>query len=192
MADFRQKFRTFIAIPVPDAILSFLTDLQARLKTAGIQASWAGMGTQHLTLAFLGDRSPDEIRRIIHAMELTAGTGGAPFFLTAGGVGVFPSVKTARVIWCGIHGEIQVLDTVHQRLCRHLELEGIDVEARRFRPHLTLARIKKNVDPRQLIQVMQDCRDLVSERFCCSCIHLYTSELRRSGAVHTEICQKPV
>ena len=55
----------------------------------------------HLTLRFIGDTSKKEVQDIIRAVEATAAV-CALFTLSAGGVGVFPGLKKARVIWSGV------------------------------------------------------------------------------------------
>jgi 2'-5' RNA ligase len=52
MAESSDVVRTFIAIPLPDAVKRFLSDIQSELKSAGWTAAWPSPERFHLTLKF--------------------------------------------------------------------------------------------------------------------------------------------
>jgi hypothetical protein len=52
MAESSDVVRTFIAIPLPDAVKRFLSDIQSELKSAGWLAAWPNPERFHLTLKF--------------------------------------------------------------------------------------------------------------------------------------------
>ncbi len=67
-----------------------------------------------------------------------------PIRLVARGVGAFPSVSRAQVVWAGISGtELPRLVALQGDLSDRLRQAGVPVEDRRFRPHLTLARVQR-------------------------------------------------
>ncbi len=181
-----KTFRSFIAVSLPGNVAGFLKDIQKQIKKSGIRASWSNPGTLHLTVRFLGEVSPESQPDIVRCVEACAGQ-FVPFALSAGGVGVFPSVKRARVIWSGLKGETDRLEKIHAVLEKELAQVGIAPSRQRFAPHLTLGRFKKPPDSGRLIKIMQDLKDLSSERFTVDRLHLFKSELLPSGAVHTKI-----
>ncbi|OGR25188.1 MAG: 2'-5' RNA ligase [Desulfobacterales bacterium RIFOXYA12_FULL_46_15] len=179
--------RSFIAIQIPDTVKALFLDLQGKLKKSGIHASFPSPETLHLTLKFLGHISPGDIGTIEKSME-KAVTGILPHTLFASGIGVFPSVKHARIIWSGIQGETGNLEKLASKLdFILLKAIGVKKEEKRFRPHLTLARVKKEVAPESVIKMIKTFENFQTPGFSVSGISLFQSELSSSGAVHKQI-----
>ncbi|MFH1156129.1 MAG: RNA 2',3'-cyclic phosphodiesterase [Pseudomonadota bacterium] len=185
------KLRVFIALPLPEYVVMFLKALQRDIMSIGFKASWSRMDAVHLTLAFMGDIDPDQVPVLIRALGLAA-EGSEGFSLHAGGVGVFPSVKNARVIWAGVKGETDRLAGLHARLWTCLAQEGFPGESGRFAPHLTLARLKGYSDPKVMVAMIQKFQDFRSEVFACESVCLFKSDLLGSGAVHTCLFRAPL
>ncbi len=181
------QIRAFIAVSLPDAILGFLKGLQSEVRSKGFKASWPRVENMHLTLKFLGNIDVQKIPDIETAMSRAAGL-SAKASLTASGIGVFPSVKRARVIWSGTRGQTDILAANFKVLEDHLVKEaGIQKEKKRFHPHFTLARIKKPVQGKQIVKLMQAYQNRESPEFFMSSIKLFQSELKSSGAVYTKL-----
>lgn len=178
------SIRAFIAISLPGGVQRFLAGLQSDLKNRGITGSWPRADSMHLTLRFLGNIPSDQIEGIRESM-LKAAQNSSPCILGASGIGVFPSVKKPRVIWSGIKGETHSLERIHRELEAALFRSiGLKKENRRFAPHFTLARVKKPVHPREMIQIMQAYQKTSSPEFKAGDIKLFKSELGPSGAQH--------
>ncbi len=187
MNDKSDHIRAFIAISPPGHVKTVLKDLQAMLKKAGVQGVYPRPETLHLTLKFLGDVPVNSMGLIEGCME-TAARDFSSFTLTAGSIGVFPTVKNARVIWGGTGGRTDLLEQLFLRLDDALSSAlGVQKETRRFKSHLTLARVKQRMNPKILAQLIQDGRSVRSESFEVNKLSLYQSRLTRSGAVHTEL-----
>ncbi|MCP4119762.1 MAG: RNA 2',3'-cyclic phosphodiesterase [Desulfobacteraceae bacterium] len=181
-----KTLRLFVAVPVPKKVALFLEGVQNALKKKGFKASWSRMDTMHLTLKFMGDTSAEKVDSIMAALEQTAAA-HEPFELRARGVGVFPSVKKARVIWTGVRSENEILSDLFRVLDMNLEKAGIPRSRKRFSPHLTLARLKTRVDSRKILEVIQEFQEAESKKFECACLDLYQSVLGPSRAVHTRL-----
>lgn len=177
--------RAFIAISLPGDIKHELRALQGQLRTSGIKASWVNPDAMHLTLKFLGDIKIYQIDAIKICME-KAVKNTPPPVLSASGLGGFPSVDKARVIWAGIDGQTEVIEKLATRLEGLLSESGFGKEKRRYFPHLTLARIKKPVFSKQMV-VLKLRKKFRSNFFSAPDIILYQSELKSSGAVHKKI-----
>ncbi|MCK5162369.1 MAG: RNA 2',3'-cyclic phosphodiesterase [Desulfobacula sp.] len=191
MIDDNSHIRVFIAFPLPKETKNFLQGLQGQLKKSGIRASWTKPATMHLTLKFLGNVNINKIDTIKKCM-IRAVTGVSNHTLSASGIGVFPSVKKARVIWSGTRGRTDILERLAKRLEAILFKDaGIKKENKRFSPHLTLARIKQPISPKTMIKLLQEFKDFCSEDFLVSEILLFQSELISSGAIHTPIFTAP-
>jgi 2'-5' RNA ligase len=95
----------------------------------------------HLTLAFLGQVDAAQVESAGVAVR-GAAEGRAPWRLRWTPAGAFPSASRPRVLWVGVDGGDTLLE-VQRVLAGALGDGGFRVEDRAFRPHLTLARIRR-------------------------------------------------
>ena len=160
--------------------------VQARLKDAGAEASWTRPEGIHLTLKFLGEMAEERIGEVTAAL-VQAAKGQRRFRLAVAGTGVFPSEKNPRVVWVGVSGELDRLMGIQLRVEEHLVRLGFQQEDRRFTPHLTLGRIKQLPSRGSWIPALQSTRDISLPGFEVAAISLVKSELKKTGAVYTEI-----
>jgi RNA 2',3'-cyclic 3'-phosphodiesterase len=143
-----KPIRTFIAVPVPEAVCAHLGECALRMAPAfapGV-VRWVGAGSTHLTLRFLGDTDPAQVPVLGAALRQVAG-GHAPFVLQLAGTGAFPGPRRPRVIWAS------VADPQQRLAALQLHVEGLVCAAgwvpqrRPFAPHLTLGRIREGAVP---------------------------------------------
>jgi 2'-5' RNA ligase len=161
--------RCFVAVDLPAAVRDAIGDAQARLRAAGPRAEigWIDPAKMHLTLKFLGE--VDETQR--DAIEAAlAGVAGrhAPFALTGGGAGSFPGPSRPRVLWTGLTAglrEIGLLAADVELACTPL---GFPLEARPFRGHVTLGRVRS---PRGIGRVMRAMEPLDGATFGTWTVH---------------------
>ncbi|SDE33697.1 RNA 2',3'-cyclic phosphodiesterase [Ruegeria marina] len=167
--------RSFIAIPVPDAIAEHLERLQRRI----------GLGRPvprcnlHLTLTFLDDR-PEEVLEDLHH-ELLA-VRGAPFSVPMGGIGTFGPALFVEV------AADPNLSRLHDMVASACRRAGITMQKRRFRPHVTVARLRPGATPPPLPTglAQTDLPDLPVAGFA-----LYASTLHPKGARHEVLAEYP-
>jgi 2'-5' RNA ligase len=93
----------------------------------------------HLTLAFLGHRSPDEIGPLSDLVESFDGR-AAPALYTGGALWLSP--RKPHVLTVDVHDDTGALDALHSELWDELEGMEYERERRKFRPHLTVARVR--------------------------------------------------
>ena len=186
MATAADTIRTFVAIEMPASVIDALRGLQRAIREDGLNAKWVRPELIHLTLKFLGDVNAADVDRIgqrIAAAVLDI----CPIQLVAQGIGVFPNIRRARVLWTGTGGETDILGHLQQRIEQELETVGFKAYGRRFAAHLTLARFKDMPDPDTLIAVMKQHGEFRSDTFLTDAVHLYQSELTRNGPVYTKL-----
>ena len=179
-------FRAFIAIELPDEISAFIRKIQEGLRSYGFKARWVRPENIHLTLKFLGDINKEDIKKAGDAIISAAGE-NASMSLGAKGIGFFPGVKRSRVIWTGIAGQTRELADLQKTLDGKLETIGFPKEKRPFKGHLTIARIKRKIDARRLIDAMKEFGRFESKTFIANEVVLFKSELKPSGAVYTKL-----
>lgn len=162
--------------------------MQSELKSAGLAAVWPNPETFHLTLKFLG---PTRKELLIPIQSVLAAFSGAypAFTLTVGGIGVFPHVRNARIVWIGIHGQTAHLTQVVTDLDKKLHAIGIPAQSRPFFPHITLARIKKPIRPSVLNPLIQRFESETSPAFPVNRLVFYKSRLTPEGAKHFSLFQ---
>jgi len=186
--------RTFIAIELPETVISHIRTVQDGIKSCKINAGWVSPSNIHLTLKFLGNISRGDTEKIACAMNEAV----KEFFLTqenqhislsAKGIGVFPNIKKARVIWIGLRGDTFQLIGFQKSLDNHLEKSGFPKEERPFKAHLTLARIKDKIDPEKLAEAMKRFGEAESDTFVADKIILFKSDLKPGGAVYTKLAE---
>jgi len=183
------RIRAFIAIPLPREVIDQARRLQQQLRQDGLRMRWVRPEAIHLTLKFLGDIGRHRIADIEKALEATVGSSGT-MALAAKGIGVFPTVKKARVLWMGLAGETPRLFECYRNLEAQLALLGFTPEKRRFNAHLTLARAKGRLDPHRLVRCMESLGGFEAVPFTARQITLYQSDLRPDGAVYTRLASK--
>jgi 2'-5' RNA ligase len=101
----------------------------------------------HLTVRFLGEVA-DESARMLH----TALRRQAPpidLALQLGPAGTFGSPARTSVVWHGIGGDIEGLRAAAGRVERAAIEAGLPGEGRELRPHLTVARVRREAPPEQ-------------------------------------------
>ncbi len=181
-----QTIRAFIAFPLPELITTRICDIQERLKSYRLPVRWVKPENVHLTLKFLGEISLSTIDGIAEVIEDTV-RDFSPLILFTKGLGVFPGIKKPRVIWIGISGDIKPLSEIQANLETNLEIKGFAKENRPFKSHLTLGRVKDDIHPENLIDILRSFSDFSSEPFEAGELVLYKSELNPSGALYTKL-----
>ena len=180
-----KSLRTFVAVKLPETVLAAIDGVQKRMAAHCFNVRWVKAGNIHLTLKFLGEVDEDEIDGITAVLT----NGFAPLRLAAAGVGVFPSVKRARVIWVGISGQLSELAALQRSIEERLARIGYPHEKRPFSGHLTLGRVKGLIAASKLTTAMGAFSDFASETFEVDRVVLFKSDLRPTGAAYTELRQ---
>ncbi|HSG09664.1 MAG TPA: RNA 2',3'-cyclic phosphodiesterase [Longimicrobiales bacterium] len=108
------------------------------LRDVGLPVRWVEEDNLHLTLKFLGEIRPERVPGLEQAMA-TVAEGTAPFSMTLGGFGAFPTIRRPRVLWLGAEAS-PALRCLKQDLEWGLTDCGFEAETRAFHPHLTLGR----------------------------------------------------
>ena len=135
--------RLFIALPLPDQVKGLLQSQQQTLKKAlpNTRIRWSDPAQLHLTLVFLGEVGARDLPLVTQGLEFACRR-VQPFGLETADVGAFPSLNRASVLWTGVMGQTDVLETLHARLVG--QLEGLyKPDKRTFKPHLTLGRVRQ-------------------------------------------------
>ena len=120
----------------------------------GESVRWVRTEGIHLTLKFMGDIEAGMVDRVLEAMPAVASQ-FSPFELAITGLGVFPNPRRPRVLWSGVHGEMETLAALQLAIDDALGELGLRKEQRAFSPHLTLGRVRRDVADGQLRRIGQ-------------------------------------
>lgn len=174
--------RAFIALELPKEIKTEISKTQKQLKRAGIKAGWVKPEIAHLTLTFLGSITPNKVRSIKKVLDEATGR-TRPIRLHLVKVGCFPHPAKPRVVFVGLEGELEKLNTLVKKIEKKLKKEKIWFDKKPFSPHITLGRIKKKRN------LTNDLKGVKAKRieFTAKKITLNKSTLGSSGPTYTRL-----
>lgn len=133
--------RLFTAIDLPDEMIWKLDRLLSALRSEAL-IKWSPIDNIHITVKFIGEWPPERLPELEAALgELLP---RQPFKIELRDLGWFPSERSPRVLWAGVHAEAGLSELAKDTETRLASL-GVPVEERAFTAHLTLARIKSPV-----------------------------------------------
>lgn len=183
--------RTFIALEMNSDVQSHLADVIRQVACVLPGVRWVDPASIHLTLAFLGELSDEQL---IAAQEATraAALQSESFSYQLSRLGIFGSPRQPRVIWMGIEEPKGLLQRVHQTVSRELRQREFELETRPFAPHFTLARVKAplTVEEQGRFRALLEGKQqgiTTLQQFQASHLVVMKSELSRSGAQYTQI-----
>jgi len=182
--------RAFVATNLPVKAIDPLRDYQRRLQGSleswrpGI--SWTSPASLHLTLRFLGEIEEPLVAALGDRLSEAAAR-CETFDFTLGGVGAFPSLQRARVLWAGATGDglLPLATTVEDSL----EQIGLPREERPFSAHITLGRLKS---PLNLAPVLGTVALFPPTVVTVREIILYSSRLTPKGAIYQTLRRAPL
>ena len=178
--------RLFIAIELPEHLKQEIGKVQEQLRKSGADANWTRPEGIHLTLKFLGEVEESRVPAIMIALA-AACQGTGTLRVEIAGASAFPNVKKPRVLWLGVQGDVERLGAVQVTVERAMTSLGFEAEDKKFSPHLTLARIRFPRPRDNWQQWIEAIRDVKLGGFEAGHVSLMKRELRRDGAVYTEI-----
>lgn len=186
-----ETLRLFIALELTPAAQSALENpLQTLQSIPGSKAvRWTPLKNIHLTLKFLGDTPRSQVEDIQAAIG-TAGKNISVLDMTIQGVGVFPNPKRPRIVWLGLEDHSKQLKTLQRNIEQQIEPLGFKPEKRRFSPHLTVGRVRKNADWDAVTRLGEAVKEIdagINVEWTCENVSLVKSDLRPSGAVYTSL-----
>lgn len=174
----KAKKRIFINIDLPLEVRGIVKDVQEQIKIK--QVKLIRLENAHITLCFLGylnDKEINEVKNILNKVVPTFNS----FTAKLSNILFFPNIKKARIISLGIEsgGELEKLqEEIQEKL---LKL-SFNLEGRKFKPHLTLTRIKGKIGQSELKNISNVHID--NKKWKVREINLMQSFLEKDGARH--------
>ena len=177
----------FCAVELPEEVRKQLEEhiLKLRKAVPDAAASWSRVENIHLTLKFLGNVAVDRVPAISAAASRAVAE-FSTFPIGVGNTGVFPRPSRAQVLWIGVSDPSGKLLALQERLENECAVEGFPKENRAYRPHLTIARIRRPEGTRHLADAHLQMQFNTTEVELTELI-IFRSELSPKGSKYTAI-----
>lgn len=165
--------RLFVGIALPPE-----TKLRLSLLGTGLPgARWVDAGNYHLTLRFIGEVDEGMASDIDAALSQIR---ARRFDLALAGLGQFSD----RMLWVGVDKNPELLH-LREKVESALVRLGLEPEARRYAPHVTLARLK-GVSEARLQAYIGENGLFRAEPFPVTQFSLVASYLTKAGAIYED------
>ena len=168
--------RLFVAIDLPDDVKRDLERL-----CAGVPGTnWLSLPQFHLTLRFIGQVDGALFTDVAAAL---AGVGGEGFTISLAGLGFFGRGRKIHTLWVGVRAGPGLL-ALRGRIEARLGALGLEPEHRKYKPHVTIARLK-NISESRLADYLTAHGGFVSDHFTVTSFALFSSFLSHNGAIYS-------
>jgi len=176
--------RTFLALELPEEFKNELaggiTQLQ-ELLPQGIK--WVKKEHLHITMQFIGDVDPEKISELTSEFQSILNH-LKPFTIYQPQLEAIP-IRNPRLVWVKCNFICPELSVVVDRIRQYLEKEGLEIDKKTFRLHITLGRIKKSIEKKAIENLfrvnLRDTKWKVSEAT------FYESRLQPEGPEYRKI-----
>ncbi len=132
--------RLFVGLDIHEPLTQDLSVARGGVENA----HWQRDNQLHLTLAFIGDASRKVTREIEDAL---AGIRFDPFEVSLEGVGMFGKPKRPKILWAGVADKTPLLH-LHEKIASALDRIDVEIDRRKYKPHVTLARFRRGAEAR--------------------------------------------
>ena len=134
--------RLFVALKIPDTVKSEIFKHCYAASENPSEYRWEDKDKIHLTLKFMGEVKEEFLPQIVDELEFIKNY--SSFDCKISRFGFFFRDNEAKILWCNIETDDSIISLVDE-LNSRLEKFEIEIEKRKFKGHLTLLRIKKQV-----------------------------------------------
>ncbi len=152
----RMPQRMFVAVVPPPEVVEDLSDFLEPRRDAGMP--WIHPEQWHVTLAFMEAVADRSVDALVDHLEAAAAK-RRPFTLRLAGAGAFPDPTRAKVLWLGLRNgvgdpETDELERLAVNVRAAATTAGAAVDGKSFRPHLSLAHLKRPVEATRWLRIL--------------------------------------
>lgn len=167
--------RFFAALEIPEESRDQLKKVQDKIRSLIPGIRITDNDKLHLTIAFIGEQE-DEMRASLSAVIQEAVKDISPFQVTPAYIDGFPILHQAKILWVGVKGDTDKLFILRERVKDGLIRLGLDVDERRYIPHIAIGKVKdfhlRQYQEREFENVMVDNH---FEPILINCVKLFES-----------------
>ncbi len=165
--------KLFAAITPPKAIISQINPLFGGIEDIG----WIPQENLHITIGYFGKTDMQTAEILDRNLNNNPGGG---FELQLSGIGTFGNNRT-HTIWLGL-APSQELQKLHQHVLKSAKKSGIEMEKRKYVPHLSLAYPRKKINQAELAHYLHKNIAFRSRPFLVDSFALFSSHQNKKGA----------
>lgn len=176
-----RTLRSFIALELSGEIRTKTRRLIESLRPTTDNVKWVAEPSLHLTLKFLGEIDYRDVAQVDRALQ-GAVSELPPFLAELRGTGAFPTLERPRTIWVGVGEGADEIIELHGRVEERLAPLGFRSEHRKFRPHVTIGRVRHSpLGEPALAEQLAAQRDFLAGTMDVGEVVLFSSTLGREG-----------
>jgi 2'-5' RNA ligase len=180
--------RLFAGLDVPYEMRRNL-ELLLHLLTPKAKISWSPLDNLHVTTKFIGEWPEDRLEELKAALGAIPPVGPLPIAIR--GLGWFPNPHHPKVLFAAIQAppELAALAKATDAACAAL---GVPAETKPYQPHLTLARIRHEVDLFPVKKAIAELPSVDFGAYRADRFHLYRSVLQPGGSIYSKLASFPL
>jgi 2'-5' RNA ligase len=182
-----QTVRAFVALDLDAMSVRRIARVSDRMRmgSGAPSATWTPSAKFHVTLKFMGELPEDAVAPLGKALATLAEDKAAPPLSTFR-LEAFPRVASARVLVVELADPGGEMAKLAERIDKLTAKHGVKKEERRFRPHVTLARLKLTYDARKWMK--PELAEVAGE-LRATHLTLYKSTLGADGSVYAPLAR---
>jgi len=177
--------RLFIATPISRQVETELANIIHQLKSAAGNVKWVKPENIHLTIKFLGETDESVVEHLSEMIDKTSRETKILEFRISK-LGGFPNLIRPRALWAGLDGDHAELERLAIKIDERVHKLGYERETRKFRPHLTLGRVKKPQALPQLAHFIESYK-IEAMPFQIDRLTLFKSTLTPRGPIYERL-----
>jgi 2'-5' RNA ligase len=175
--------RIFAALEIPNDSLNKIIEIRDQIYPDDGVVRWEKRSKLHITLKFYGEVDTAMITDIIAILKKSISEYSA-FNLVFNKFGVFKHKGDPKIIYAGIKENKHLADLA-DKINDASAIIGFTTDKRKFKPHLTLLRVRGKEDKNKLKNFFH--YEINEIDFIANKITLYESTLLKSGSLYNEI-----
>ena len=177
-----ELIRSFVAVKMSGKAADELENFLAEVRPLS-KIRWARRSQFHITLKFLGENTHEITEEVIDALIPLKHF--EPFTVELSYIGAFPNLNTPKILWLSGDKGADELAKLSKKINDVLfDNVGLERERKKFKAHLTLARLKESLLPEELVRRLGDVPKL---RWSCGELVLMKSVLTPKGPIYTQL-----
>lgn len=154
--------RFFIALEIPEENSQQIVAVQQKVRELVPKARLTDPAKFHLTVAFVGEQ-PEELRYQLDRIISQCVVDIKPFSVTPAYIDGFPSFHQPNIFWVGVKGDIDKLIVLRERIKDGLTSLNIEVDERRYTPHIAIAKVRNYHLPKDVEEELEEM--MISHKF---------------------------
>lgn len=133
--------RLFVSVKIPFEVKENLIRICKQIAPNPEKYRWETSAKIHLTIKFIGEVEENLVKDIDHELNFVEKFESLDFLVKR--FGFFFRANEPKILWVGLETQESIYNLAEE-LNQRLSKFSIPVEKRRFKPHLTMLRIKNN------------------------------------------------